>query len=127
MQSLERVVGMPHLRRVRTVTNLSRAPRELLLQVCSPESDSEELLFFRPHDPLATHNPGDLLGAEWITTTALAWALARTAPVQGKRPPGEANDLATRLREEWQRRGLIEVKEGARNAKLMRLREGVQQ
>ena len=124
VESLEEVAGLPHLRRMRTKTNLGKAPKDALFQVCPPESDGEELLYFRPHDPLAEYKAEDLLSEEFITTNALAWALSGKEPETGKRPPGDCSSLAARLREEWLRQGLIEVVPGPNRSKQMRLKGG---
>ena len=81
---------------MRTKTNLSKAPKDALFQVCSLESDGEELLYFRPHDPLAEYKPEDLLSDEFVTTNALAWALSGKEPETGKRVPGDCSKLAAR-------------------------------
>jgi hypothetical protein len=120
--SLEKVAGMPHVRRIRTITNLARCPRPQLFQVCAQEADCEELLYFRPVDPLADYRPEQFLGDEPISTNALAWALAGKEPEPGKKPPGESSKLAAQLRERWRGAGLIDVVPGPRNAKLMQLR-----
>lgn len=120
--ALEAVPGFPHLRRIRTLTNLSRAPRPLTLRVCSPEADCEEIVRFVPHDALGAYKPEDFLGAEPITTNALAWALADREPERGKRPPGEASRLAAELRERWRKAGQVVVEDGPNRSKLIRLR-----
>jgi hypothetical protein len=122
VMSLEEVAGMPHLRRMRTITNLGKAPKDTLFQVCPPESDGEELLYFRPHDPIGTYKPEDFLSDEFITTNALAWALSGKEREKNKNAPGDCSNLATQLREEWFRRGLIEVEPGPNRSKLMRLK-----
>ena len=66
--------------------------------------------------------PADYLGAEPISTTALGWRLADKEPEPGKRPPGEINNLAARLRDEWQRAGLVTVESGPRNSKMISLK-----
>jgi len=120
--ALESVSGLPHFRRLRTITNLGRSPKPVTLQVCSPESDAEELIYFRPHDPFTDYRPEAYLSEEFITTNDLAWALAEKTPKKGKKPPGDACELAAQLRERWHKGGLIEVRAGVRRAKLMRLK-----
>ncbi len=120
--SLEVVRGMPHLRRVRTIANLGRPPRPALFEVCSPESDVEELIHFRPHDPLSAHDPHEILTpGEEISTNDLAWRLSSEEPANGKGPSGDMKRLAAQLRERWRQAGLVEVTPGPRGAKLIKL------
>jgi hypothetical protein len=122
---LELVPGMPHLRRIRTLTNLGRAPRPALYEVCAPEADAEELVYWRPADPGLDEQPEDYLTAgASITTTDLARLLAGDALEEDREPPGEMKRRAAALRERWRRDGLVTVVAGARGAKLIRLAEG---
>jgi hypothetical protein len=120
--SLEQVSGMPHLRRVRTITNLGRPPKPLTLQVAPQDSEPGDLLYFRFHDPLAAHQPHDLIAAgENLTTNALAWRLSGTEPEPKKQPPGDARRLAATLREKWEKEGRIIVTDGPNRSKLIAL------
>ena len=128
VSSLEQVAGMPHLRRIRTVTNLGRPPKPLTLQVCAEDSEPGELLYFRFHDPLAAHSPHELLApGEAISTNQLAWRLAGKEPETGKSPPGEMKNLATQLRERWRAAGLVVVIPGPKKSKLIHLAEPAQE
>lgn len=122
--SLEGVAGLPHLRRIRTRTNLGPAPREALFEVCAPQSAGEELIYFRPHDALAAHDPAKLIGSEAITTNGLAWRLSGKDPDDGGRPPGDCTKLAAKLRNEWERRGLVTVEAGPNRSKLIKYTGG---
>jgi hypothetical protein len=126
--ALELVTAMPHLRRLRTLTNLGRPPKPALFAVCNAgddgaEADGGELLYFRPHDPLAEYQPEDVLEAgQEISTTGLAWWLSGKDAEPGGTPPGECKRLAIRLRDRWRKQDRIEVVDGPRGAKLLRLK-----
>jgi hypothetical protein len=125
--ALEEVAGFPHLRRVRTITNLGRAPKDLTLEVCSPEAETPELIYFKMHDPLATYRPRDYIDDdEELSTNSLAWRLTGKEPEKGKQPPGEAKRLAAELRGAWLEEGLVDVRGGRRRAKMVRLRRGAE-
>jgi len=120
--SLEAIPGMPHFRRMRTLTNLGMTPKDMTFQVCPKEGDNEGLLYFRPHDPLTDYRPEDFLNEKkGISTNKLAWALAGKEPVKNEKPPTDFYKLATRLRERWLKAGLIVVEEGSHGAKEARL------
>lgn len=120
--SVELVSGLPHMRRIRTQTNLDRSPPEALFTVCSKESSGDELLFFRPSDPVADYSPNDYLQpGEQITTEELARRLSPQPLPDDARPGGALRDLATTLRERWCSSGLVDVIAGPRNSKLTKL------
>jgi hypothetical protein len=122
--ALDVPAGLPHVRRIRAATNLSRAPRPLLLQVCADAEDSEEILYFKHHDPLGDREIEDLLQpGEILSTTDLAWRLSGEEPQEGATPPGELKRQAAALREQWRRAGLVTVTAGPRGAKMIALAE----
>jgi len=113
---------MPHVRRIRTVANIGRAPAPAIFGVCDPTASAEEILFFRPADPLGDYQPSALLQiGEEIPTNELARRLAGESLPEDREPPGEMKRLAAQLRERWREAGLVTVAEGKRNAKLVRL------
>src|SRR5262249_25632716 len=123
VMSLELVAGQPNLRRIRTATNLATPPKPALFEVCKPEAPEGELLYFKPFDPIAAYSPTALLApGEKVSTSDLAWRLSGREPEPKKQPPGDLKSLAARLRDEWQRSGLVEVVPGPRRAKLISLR-----
>lgn len=120
--SLEAVPGLPHLRRIRTLTNLGPAPRSMLFAVCDPEGPTEELLFFRPAPEPQDREPGDFLApGEVIPTNELARRLAGDSLPDDRDPPGELKKQAAALRERWQEAGLVTVTRGKKGAKLIQL------
>jgi hypothetical protein len=123
--SLELVSGMPHLRRVRTATNLGPTPKQALFQVCAENADAEQLLYFKPAI-VAVRDPRDLLRpGECISTNDLARRLAGDALPDGAEPPGEMKKLVASLRETWRQRGLVIVTPGKRKHwKMIQLVEG---
>lgn len=120
--SLELVSGMPHLRRVRTATNLGPAPRPALFAVCGEETAAEELLFFRPAEDPEDRDPRDYLAPGIaITTNDLARLLAGDALEDGKTVPGEMKRLASALRERWREQGKVLVRDGPNRSKMVEL------
>jgi len=111
--SIEQVSGSPHLRRIRTVSNLAPVPREALFAVADPKgaADRDELLYWRPSDEVGEYPIGDFLAiGETISTAELT---RRLAGIEGSdQPPGDAKRLAIRLRQRWLADNLIEVTEG---------------
>jgi hypothetical protein len=73
--------------------------------------------FFEPTDALAGYDPKDLVGAEGVSTNQLAQRLSGKPGT----PSGSDNRLANRLRQRWLKDGLVEVIDGTRGAKMMRL------
>jgi hypothetical protein len=119
--SLEMVSGARHIRRIRTVTNLAPCPKPAAFEVCSPDAEREELLFWRPTDELAQHSISDYLAPdEAISTNELAWRLSGREPTPNADPPGDARRLAVLLRKRWVEDGCATAEAGARNAKMIR-------
>jgi hypothetical protein len=88
------------------------------------DSDHEDAIrYFRPNDPFAGYHASDYLKlGEPISTNDLAWCLSRKQPESGKNPPGTATRLASILRDRWLAQGTIDVLDGPRGAKMLRLR-----
>jgi hypothetical protein len=122
--SLELVGGMPHLRRVRTATNLGPTPKPAMFQVCAENADAEELLYFKPAI-VTVRDPRDFLKpGECISTNDLARRLAGDSLPDGAEPPGEMKKLAASLRESWRERRLVTVRPGKRKSwKMIQLAE----
>jgi len=123
--ALEAVAGQPNVRRIRVVTNLTRAPGPAFFEVASDKAAEGELIYFRAFDPLNAYDPSAMLPGpdeEPISTGELAWRLTGKDREAGEEPPGEVKSLASKLREQWLARGLVDVSPGPRNAKLIRLR-----
>ena len=74
-------------------------------------------------NPLVHYKPSEYLSAdEWVSTTELARRLDRAMNnTEDREPTGPLRNLAGELRREWLSAGLIEVRNGARNSKEMRL------
>jgi hypothetical protein len=125
LASLEIVEGMPHVRRLRTKTNLGPTPRSVLFEVASSDGADDDLLYFKLTADAPTLDPHDYITpGETISTNTLARRLAGEALEEGSDPPGVLKKRAAALREEWRRAGLIEPAEGAnKQAKSMRLRD----
>lgn len=120
--SLEQVAGMSHLRRVRAATNLGRAPKPALFEVCSPESGTEELLYFKPGDVATDRRAADLLRPGIaISTNDLARLLAGESFPEDREPPGEMKRSAAQLRERWREAGLVTVTPGPKGSKMIEL------
>jgi hypothetical protein len=111
---LEDAPSDPRCRRLKIRGNAVMT-RELLLEVAPEESDPGAILYFRPTDPLDRYEIDDLLGSEAISTTELS---RRLAP--GSEPGGAEKRTARRLRDRWERAGLIEVVGGPRGSILLR-------
>jgi hypothetical protein len=120
--SLELVAGLPHLRRVRTATNLGPAPRPALFEVCSENAAADELIYFKPTADPTERDPRDLLSpGETITTRDLARRLAGDSLGEDAEPPGDLKRAAAALRERWRAAGKVIVGHGLRGAKTLRL------
>jgi hypothetical protein len=120
--SLEMVGGMPHLRRVRTATNLGRTPKPVMFQVCKSEGAEEELIYFKPALDPSARDPRELLQiGETINTTELARRLAGPGLAEGVEPPGDMKRMAASLRIGWQQAGKVVVSDGPRGAKMLTL------
>jgi len=120
--SLELVPGLPHTRRVRTLTNLGPSPRPALFGVCSPEAPDQGLLYFRPSSAETARPATDLLQpGEEITTNELARRLAGPGLAEDAEPPGDLKRMAASLRNTWQEAGAVVVTKGQRGSKLLRL------
>ena len=119
--AIEAIKGMPSMRRVRVKTNLGPPPKPLTLRVAGDTSAGDEILYFRPVDPLGEYLPEDYLkpGAE-LTANRLAKLLAGMDEDEKKDPPGDMKRLATELRWRWLERGWITV-EPKGTAKIMRI------
>ena len=119
---LENVGDNPRQRKLHVQGNAVPETR-ITFSVSSEESDPGKILYWRPTDPLAAYNLADLVGEnEEITTSELAARLQEPPPDEGQRAGSVAHRLATKLRTEWQRVGLIEVREGPHRSKLLRLK-----
>jgi hypothetical protein len=121
--SVEIVDAMPHLRRLRTATNLGPTPGSALFAVADPDGAAEELLFWKPTDePLDAVDPRELLATgECISTRDLARRLGGDSIPAEDEPPGELRRRAAALRERWKERGLVVVTIGTRKAKMIAL------
>jgi hypothetical protein len=119
---LENVGDNPRQRKLHVQGNAVPETR-ITFSVAGEESEPGKILYWRPTDPLAAYDLTDLVGEnEEITTSELAARLQDPPPDEGQRAGNVAQRLATRLRTEWQRAGLIEVRDGQRRAKLLRLK-----
>ncbi len=117
---LENVSDDPRLRRLHVQGNAVPETR-LTFRVAGEENEPGEILYWRPADPLESYDLTELVGErEEITTSELAARLQDPPPKEGERAGGVAQRLAAALRNEWQKAGLIEVREGKRRAKLLR-------
>ena len=95
---------------------------ETTFEVAPESAEASEILYFRPVDPLAAHDPEMLLGPEGeISTNGLAWKLSGKERQPGKNPPGAATTLAGELRKSWKAKGLVTVEKGPRNALMIKL------
>jgi len=121
--TFEEVSGQNHLRRTRCRTNVGRTPAPMQIEVCDIGLPSPEIVYFKAHDPLMHYTPSEYLSTdEWISTTELARCLDRSMNDGEERdPPGSVRTLAGELRREWARARLVEVRDGPRKAKEMRL------
>lgn len=125
--SLEEVPGRNHQRLCRTRTNLGPTPAPMRLDVCEEGARAPEISHFRRHDPLAEYDPRSLTPESiWISTNDLARSLDRYANPERTReePPGVFKTLAKDLRNAWAAEGRIDVRDGQRGAKEIRLRDG---
>ncbi len=119
--SLEQITEMPWARRIRTITNLGKTPPAQLFEV-SPEGTDGELSYFKPIVrplPRQLHPRDFLRDGQEVTTTELGDLLAPRLKLSG----GELKRATAAVRNEWVKLGLIEVTDGARGAKLVRLRD----
>jgi hypothetical protein len=124
VMALEVVPGAPHLRRIRTATNLGPAPKPALFQVAAENADGEALLYWRPAADVI-RDPRDLLASgEAITTNDLARRLAGDDLAADREPTGDLKRLAAQLRERWREAGLVRVSNGKRGAKLIEISIG---
>jgi hypothetical protein len=95
---------------------------DITFEVCGPEAHENAIHYFTPIDPYAVYDPVKLVGQEAISTNQLAWRLSGEKPEPGKTPPGTATRLATKLRNYWLAKGVIEVFDGPRGAKMLQLK-----
>lgn len=109
----------PRQRRLHVQGNALTETR-LTFQVAGEENEPGEILYWRPADPLDSYDLEELVGDEEITTGELAARLQDPPLKEGERAGGVAQRLAAALRNEWQKAGLIEVREGKRRSKLLR-------
>jgi len=120
---IDRVRKNPRQRIVRSEGNFILGG-EMVFSVCDPEDPPNAIRFFHPVDPFASYHPGDYLKPrEPISTNQLAWALSKKPPKPGKNPPGSDTKLANQLRGYWAGKGLVEVFDGARGAKMIRSKD----
>lgn len=128
VSALEAVPGLPHLRRIRTLTNLGPAPRSMLFEVGDPAAPTEELLYWRPAPDALDIQPGEIIQpGERISTRDLARRLAGDALAEGAAPPGEVMRRAAALRERWRETGRVHVHPGPRNALMLELAEATEE
>jgi hypothetical protein len=119
------------------ISNLSESPRlrrlhvqgnEVLesttdFRVSSDESEPGAILFWRPTNQLDGYVVEDLISpGEEISTSALAWRLQGDEPAEGQRPANQYQRTAKALREHWERARVVEVFDGQRGSKMLRLR-----
>jgi hypothetical protein len=95
---------------------------EMVFQVAPPDAPKGSIYFFRPLDPLSNYDPESLIGQEEMSTNQLARKLTGEKPESGKNPSGAMFRLAGQLRDRWQHAGLIEVFDGPRGSRMMRLK-----
>jgi hypothetical protein len=106
---VERIPGEARLRRLRVRGN-AVPDLDLELEVAGADADPPgAVLYFRPHDRLASHPIDDLLRVGESITTA---ELARRLDPDGAGKAGRFQTLAAALRESWRRAGLVTVDEG---------------
>jgi hypothetical protein len=121
VMSLEPMSGMPHLRRMRTATNLGPAPRSTLFEVCSENAATEELIYFKPTADPTDRDPREfLMPGQPISTNDLARLLAGGLD-SDQEPPGEMKKSAAALRESWRTAGKVSVTPGKKGAKMIEL------
>ncbi len=110
----------PRQRNLRIEGNAIPATR-LTFEVAGEKSEPGEILYWRPVDPLAVFDLEDLVAMdEQITTGELAVRIQDPPPEPGQRAGGAAQRMATKLRNEWKKAGLVEVTDGERGAKKLR-------
>jgi hypothetical protein len=95
---------------------------EIVFQVAPPDAPKDTILFFRPVDSLSGYDPVSLIGHEDMSTNQLAWKLSGGKRESGKNPPGTVTRLAGQLRDRWLRDGLVDVYDGPRGSRMMRLK-----
>ena len=116
---LETPPDNPRHRRLHVQGNAVPETR-LTFEVCSEKDEPGLILYWRPTDPLDSYDLAELLGeTEEISTSELA-ARIDPNPREGQRPGGTVQRLATRLRNEWEKEGLIEVRVAGRSKLLQR-------
>lgn len=120
--TLDEEPGMPHLRRIRTRTNLTVSPGPLVLQVADQRGEGTRIDYFKPHDPATAYRIDEYLTAddEWISASQLARRIAGDSLDEKAKIPGHLTRRAMELRGIWHGAGLIEVREGARGAHELR-------
>ena len=120
----EEEVGMPTLRKIRTRTNLTRRPKDLLLEVVDRRNAAGQgdVDFFRPHDPAMAYPIDEFLGVDddWISVTQLARRMGGDDLDPDKKPPGNLLRRAREMRGIWEGAGLAEIRIGARKAMELR-------
>ncbi len=125
---LRRVPGARAFRELRVYGN-GIDDSTLIFRV-APDCDPGKVLFWRLEGPDDAIKPQDyLIPGEEVTTEELAWKLSgKIRPDAGddgkrKRPPKDCQVRATRARNSWEDEGLIDIRTGTHNAKLLRLVE----
>jgi len=116
---LENHADDPRQRRLHVQGNAVSESR-LTFAVAGESSEPGLIHYWHPSNPLDHYSLEELVAeGEEISTSELALRLDPN-PREGQRPGRTVQRLAAQLREEWHRRGLIEVREGARRSKLLR-------
>jgi len=116
---LETSPDNPRVRRLHVQGNAVPEAR-LTFEVCGEKDEPGLIVYWRPSNPLDAYDLAELVGStEEITTSELASRIDPN-PQEGQRPGGAVQRLATRLRNEWEKDGLIEVREVGRSKLLRR-------
>jgi hypothetical protein len=97
---------------------------EVVLEVAGDDDHPDKILYFRPVAALAEIDPAQFLEPGTpISTNELARRLSGKPRVEGEQPSGSYQRQAAKRRDRWEAEGLVEVFNGERGAKMLRLRD----
>jgi len=112
----------PRQRRLRVVGNAVHS-QAWTFTVAAPDSPPGSIEYFSPDDPFLAYDPGDYLqSGNAISTNELAWRLCGEERDGRETPSGTWTRLAPSLRDYWERKGLVDARDGPRGSKLISLK-----